>query len=1734
MADDITKFKAARKTLRQSVSKIINILESEVKEKTFDNNIVEENLCLLKKKETELKIVNDKILDCFKGDEAEIEKECDTVIEYNEKICLCIFRVNKKLNLNSQVNVENQSTSGHTVNKKDENRTSIRLPKISIPKYYGDPSLFLEFYTSFENAIGNNTELTKVEKFTYLKSLLGGPALSAISGFSMSNENYDECLKLIKERFGRTDLVISSHMNKLLNLEPVKSSSNIKALRTLYDSCEINIRSLNSLGIVSDSYGSLLGPVILKLLPDDMNLEFNKKRSSKQQYNITELLDFIRLEVESREASNLIINSKKKETNYGVRQTKGNYLNGTNVPTASALTTVYKPYCFYCKSNTHDVRKCEKTNEQKRTILKIHGRCYKCFKKGHVSVKCAVKIPPCELCGGLNHNKLFCKSNIPESEPVTEGNQNTVASLSLNSKTIFENIDKVVYLQTCSVFASDKSKTRCQLVRILIDGGSQKSFIRSDFAKKLNLEPLRKEKLYIYSFGYTQGRLMEYDVVHVNLKSTHYPNDEITIEALVTDTISGAVIKVPSKKVLQMLKLENLKLADNGKTEEIQILLGSDICWEVQTGEKKKLCKNLFAVSTMFGWSLVGSFGDNQSCVSMLTIGASHSSREENSSIEDCLKKFWTLDNMGLGENENKNDKSIIEQFEKDLHFCNGRYVARLLWKENHEDLGNNLENAKRRLMSLANRLRNDEWLKENYDSIINEQLKSAIIEECELGNIESNKMYYMPHSPVVRKHASKTKVRIVFDASSKCGNEVSLNHCLIPGPNLNPSVLDLILRFRQFKYAFSADIEKAFLQISISETDRDVLRFLYFDDNFNVKHYRMTRVPFGVSCSPFILACTIKNHIKKIKLEMPDVFEMLNNSIYVDDIFYGSDTVEHAFKLSTGAHNVLIEAGMNLRQYNTNSEELKKLWDDSGIIQSEIEPNNSLKVLGLKWCTSTDVISLNIDNLCETLNNCRDITKRNILKVTATIFDPVGFLSPFVLRAKLLMQNLWQLGLEFDDEVPFECKQLWSEWCGEIETLRKFEIPREYFPGELNKDKELHLFCDASIKAYGAVAYFRSVKNGETVFIMAKSRIAPIKQKLTLPRLELSGALTAAKLAKHLQKLFSLPDENIYLWSDSMIVIHWIQSSPERWKMFVKNRVVTIHSLTNRRSWNHCSGKDNPADLLSRGCSAEYLLSSKLWRSGPDWLTEPKTSWPKKFSSSAKISDSELEMKKSVTHISILPSLVVKSDNLLKLENYSKLSRAVRVTGWIFRYIRNLQNKNDRRSGPLTAEELFTAELHLIKEVQSEHFSDEIKTIKSGLLIPKSSKLYELNPFLSEEGLLRLGGRLQKSSLSYHERHPIIIPSKLHFTDLLIRDAHERVLHTGVSNTLRFLRQKFWIIRSRQNVKRVIKKCVICQRFNSRPMQQAMAPLPASRIEQTDPFDVIGLDYAGPLFVKNDDTKYYILLFTCAVTRGIHLELTKDLTAKSFLLAFRRFVSRRGLCSVIYSDNARTFKAADAELKKMWQVLNNPDVKNYYSAKGIQWRYIVERGAWWGGFYERLVRSVKTILRKILGRTSLVVEELETVLTEIESVINHRPLTSIQGDDSIVLSPAHFLIGKKLTNLPPVKYSDHKSSSTKEILLKTYRYREKLLNTFWKIFFKDYLLNLKSVNCVKNHEAKVDLNVNDIVIIHDEHLPRNMWRLGKVIKTFTGRDGLIRSCEVKTEKGIIKRPLQLLVKLES
>jgi hypothetical protein len=545
-------------------------------------------------------------------------------------------------------------------------------------------------------------------------------------------------------------------------------------------------------------------------------------------------------------------------------------------------------------------------------------------------------------------------------------------------------------------------------------------------------------------------------------------------------------------------------------------------------------------------------------------------------------------------------------------------------------------------------------------------------------------------------------------------------------------------------------------------------------------------------------------------------------------------------------------------------------------------------------------------------------------------------------------------------------------------------------------------------------------------------------------------------------------------------------------------------------------------------------LVNDDVWLSGPAWLQMselPIDTIPVNLDSDVNVQ--ELEQERKGVKI-LLQTTLPAIKPLLDLNKYSDLNRALRITAYVKRFIKNCRHSEEKISGPLSAEEFTDSEKYWVQFVQKTEFETEFIQLSANSPIKPASRIFGLNPRLSPDGLIHLTGRLQDSKFQYFEKHPWIIPANSRFTELLIMREHQNLCHAGVSDTLTQLRERYWILRGRQTVKSCLNKCLICRRYKVKQGNEITAPLPADRLQAESAFEIVGIDFAGPLHTK-DIEKAYVALFTCAVTRAIHLEVVSSLSTEHFLLSFRRFISRRGVCRTVYSDNALTFKSADNELKRLYMNLNDSKVKNYLCRKGITWRFIVERAAWWGGFWERMVRITKTALRKVLGKSLVTFEELQTILSEIEAIINSRPLTYVYNDPSepFPLNPANFLTGKRLTSLPSRVGNNQSPVSTKNVLIKRFLYRESLLNRFWHRWKGEYLLQLKNVHFVKPINFVKEFNVNDIVLIGDEKLPRQMWKMGRIIDVHKGRDGKSRSTTLKTASGIIRRPIQLLYNLE-
>ncbi|GBL78729.1 hypothetical protein AVEN_65284-1 [Araneus ventricosus] len=502
-------------------------------------------------------------------------------------------------------------------------------------------------------------------------------------------------------------------------------------------------------------------------------------------------------------------------------------------------------------------------------------------------------------------------------------------------------------------------------------------------------------------------------------------------------------------------------------------------------------------------------------------------------------------------------------------------------------------------------------------------------------------------------------------------------------------------------KIAFCADIQRAFLEVGIAEEDREFLKFLWIKkegpnldlSTHNIETLRYKRVTFGVKCSPFLLAAIIRLHLEKYEKKYAKACEMLNE-LYVDDLINGTSDITEAIQLSSEMIYILSEASMNLRRWATNSPILNEAWKRANVDCRETseELGVPLKILGIIWDNMNDNLTFDIKQF-EKLRDLVIVTKRIILSTQGMLFDPIGIMNPFTVRMKLLLQTIWELGIPWDECVPSEIKATFIEWLKEIEVLRKFEIPRLYF-NEVNWESvELHLFSDASPKCYGSVAYFRIKYTDRyvTSFIMSKSRLAPLK-KLTLPRLELLGALISARMGHYLQNTFPmLKRENIFYWSDSQICIHWIKGKADDWKQFVRNRVSEIKERTNTNRWHHCAGKFNPADKLTRGISAQALVNDEIWFSGPPWLLQINVPCNK----SSDIDDTELncveEERRKV--VITFQTNIESFQPVLNLDNYSDLDKVISITSYVLRFANNCRPNREKVIGNLTANELINAE---------------------------------------------------------------------------------------------------------------------------------------------------------------------------------------------------------------------------------------------------------------------------------------------------------------------------------------------------------------------------------------------------------------------------------------------------------
>ncbi|XP_055585104.1 uncharacterized protein LOC129737956 [Uranotaenia lowii] len=810
---------------------------------------------------------------------------------------------------------------------------------------------------------------------------------------------------------------------------------------------------------------------------------------------------------------------------------------------------------------------------------------------------------------------------------------------------------------------------------------------------------------------------------------------------------------------------------------------------------------------------------------------------------------------------------------------------------------------------------------------------------------------------------------------------------------------------------------------------------------------------------------------------KFPKAADILRHDCYVDDIMSGSDNIDEVIEIQRQLKAILLKGGFPVH----------------------------------KWCS----------NSTQLLEHIPPTTKRIVCSEIAKLFDPLGLISPTIVIAKLLVQQLWRKKLDWDDHLDNDSLKHWNELRESLSHLNEIAIPRQVTFNDAVA-YELHGFADASMVAYGACVYIRSIfpdGSCKVCLLSSKSKVAPLHE-LSIPRKELCAAVLLVKLVTKIVSFVDINFRQVLLWSDSQIVLAWIKKHPDRLEIFVRNRIAEINLHTQQEQWHYVPSQFNPADIVSRGLLPFPLSQNTTWWEGPQFLTEA-TFIEERLED---IPDDELPELK----VNLVTTLATNQKPLDVFTDVSCFRRLQRIIAWVLRYLNNRRKpKEERVLHPhLTIDELRNSMLVIVRVIQRLEFDDENKLVQNGV---PCKRLAALNPILSD-GLLRVGGRLRHSNLPDESKHQLILPNNNPVTKLLVRALHLELLHVGPSGLISALRQRFWLLNARSTVRIVTRQCIKCFRVNPTNVQQLMGELPRQRVVFSSPFNITGVDYAGPIQVKQGKyrpkvVKAYVSVFVCMATKAIHLELVSDLTTDAFIAALERFISSRGMVTELHSDNATNFKGASNELHQLYQQFQDQQranrIERFCQSKEIGWHFIPPNAPEFGGLWEAAVKSTKYHLKRIIGTTLLSFEEMATLLCKVEAILNSRPLYAVSNDpaDPEVISPAHFLIGRPLTAPSGPSYCDEKIGR-----LNRWQHIQLMREHFWRAWSRDYLSSLQVRK--KNISVQDNIKPGMIVILHDNNRPPLEWKLGRITDVFPGDDNLVRAVDVFSEGSTYRRAI--------
>lgn len=1626
-------------------------------------------------------------------------------------------KIKTKINLiksRNNPNPSNNSTSNNT-QRNVVYTSKLHLPQLKLPSFSGRYEDYGPFKEKFLALVHNCPDILEIQKLQILLDALPENVRKGFEHLEFVEANYTVIAEKLDQRFSNKKFSVDRHISGLVNMKSMTRESSTE-LQTVVDISSLHVGALKSLGIEVDTWDAIIIYHVSSKLDNETRKKWEESVNKDNLPKWNTMREFLQSRCNALQSVEMAIDLKKKFASS----------KDSKPPVKSFAVSNDSNSCPKCHG-AHKLIDCREfvglPVEKRAEFVKSNRICYNCLKYNHMSKSCPLA-SACTTCSPSvkkKHSFLlhFGKqenndSPKKDSEPKNEKESETKKPVRTFNCSVENQKGPQIVLMTALVYVYG-SNDKMQLARALLDPGSESSFMTSEFASKLGLkaEECKRSIVGVDGMrGACKGQLKAY------IRSRHkdYGNSiQFLIVNKVTKTIPSEGFSVESWSVPSHVELADPEFNTPG---QIDILLGGEIFMELLQSDCIKLRQDIpYLRETKLGyvWSgkrFEGEAGEEVIC-SLVT----------NDDLNQQLSKFWSLETPSTSEESSLEEilceKKFIDSVGRDE---TGRYEVGLMLKDDASSLGNSKKIAMARLNSLWKRLDLDTNLKKMYCDLMAELLQLKHMEEVKEEKVGPHGVYYMPHHAVHRPDNTTSKMRLVFNASQKTDNNLSLNDILLNGGLAQPSLHVIMLNHRTKKYAFSVDIVKMFRQFKLKPEYRSLLRILWkWSANDPVKIYEMIRVTNGTKDAPFTATRVLKQLALDYQTKYPLASLILLTRFYMDNGLFGSDSAEEAKLMVRELDMIMKEGEMELQKWccneptllrNVSSDHQECFKFDEG------ESEEMIKTLGMLWSPKEDVYKFVVKK--EFLSEDTKITKRIVLSELAKIFDPLGLINPLVVRAKMFLQKLWKFKYDWDDVLTDEFGLEWLKFRKELLLVSEIQIPRFINPLMATRF-ELIGFSDASKEAYGICVYVKSIddsENSTTRLIYSKSRVAPVEET-SIPRLELEAAVLLAENISFLIKSVDLKFERVRLYSDSKVVLAWLKTEIYKLQLYVANRVRSIKKVSGQYDWSYVNTKNNPADIVSRGINVKKLINCRLWWEGPSELVETELM---KMQDSDQISY-EMEVRRNERATTCLLT-VDDSERFSMFKGISKFSSAQRIMAYMIRFISNCRLKREERViGRLTTGELNGGLLKLVEIVQFDSFPLELKALKEKGTLPNNHHMKSLNLVLVN-GVIRVGGRISNSSFSFDKRHQMLLPKGHQFTFMIITDLHSRYLHVGPQGLLAIIRERFWIVNGKNVVRKIVHNCIKCFKSSPRDVETFMGDLPNCRVEPSFPFFVTGVDCGGPFNIRlggprsKQVVKSWFVIFLCMTTKAIHLELITSLSSEAFRSCLQRFICRRGHAHSLKSDNGTNFVGSKRELEELRTLYNKENMKrieDFCLEEKINWSTIPPRASHFGGEWEAGVKSIKYHLKRIAGNALLNYEEMLTLLIQIEGILNSRPLYAMSTDpnDLNPITPAHFLIGRSITCLPEPDFTETAANRLTRFARIT-----QIRQHFWKRFSVEYVTSLQQRS--KWFKTKPNIELNQLVMLKEDGLPSFKWKTGRIIKLFPGKDNVTRVVLVKLANG--------------